>query len=221
VRIILADDHSLIRDSLRQYLDLLAEGVDVAEAASLPEVLAHSADKTPPDLILLDLQMPGMNGPRSVADVRQTFADTPIVVISGYTDPNIIRAVMQNGANGYIPKTARGKSLITALKLVLEGETYLPPSLLEEVNKAPAPVTSSGPGETAPQGPPGSVFSKLSAREAEALRLLIEGKTNKGIGRVLNLQEVTVKVHLRNVYRKIKATNRTDAVRIAMQQGWH
>lgn len=220
MRIILADDHSLIRDSLRQFLVLLAENVDIAEAASLPELLAHAAAKAP-DLILMDLQMPGMNGPRSIADVRQLHSAIPIVVISGYTEPNIIRAVMQYGANGYVPKTSRGKSLVTALKLVLAGETYLPPSLLEEVKNAPA-AQPSGEAHTDRQtGPVSGGFSKLSPREAETLRLLIEGKTNKEIARVLNLQEVTVKVHLRNVYRKIKASNRTDAVRIAMQQGWH
>jgi two-component system nitrate/nitrite response regulator NarL len=223
VQIILADDHSLIRDSLKQYLVLLSDDVNVTEAASLPEVVIHAGATPPPDLILLDLQMPGMNGPRSVGDVRQLFPDTPVVVISGYTEPNIIRAVMNYGANGYIPKTARGKSLVTALRLVLDGETYLPPSLLEEIKhtaQQAASVSTATQQNTSTGASPASGFSKLSVREAETLRLLIEGKTNKEIARVLNLQEVTVKVHLRNVYRKIKAANRTDAVRIAMEQGW-
>lgn len=224
MRIILADDHSLVRDSLRQYLELLAEGVEIVEAGSLPEVLRHAGEAF--DLVLLDLQMPGMNGPRSVADVRAKFADSPIVVISGFTDPAVIRAAMAHGANGYIPKTARGKSLVNALKLVMEGETYLPPSLLSEEAQAapvfetpqPAPELKTGGGAV---GGVNGGFEKLSEREAGVLRLLISGKTNKEIGRALDLQEVTVKVHLRNVYRKIKATNRTDAVRIALTQGWH
>lgn len=224
MRIILADDHSLVRDSLRQYLELLAESVEVVEAGALPEVLCHAGQAF--DLVLLDLQMPGMAGARSVADVRAAFAATPIVVISGFTDPGVIRAAISFGANGYIPKTARGKSLVNALKLVLEGETYLPPSLLaEEAHGQPAlempqppPELKTGSGAV---GGFNSGFEKLSQREASVLRLLISGKTNKEIGRELNLQEVTVKVHLRNVYRKIKATNRTDAVRIALTQGWH
>ncbi len=101
---------------------------------------------------------------------------------------------------------------MTALKLVLAGETYLPPSLLDG-----APIIETY--DKTPQAGEGG-FSKLSAREAEALRLLMGGKTNKEIAIALNLQEVTVKVHLRSVYRKIKAANRADAVRIAMQQGW-
>lgn len=224
MRIILADDHSLVRDSLRQYLELLAEGVEIVEAGSLPEVLRRAGEAF--DLVLLDLQMPGMAGPRSVADVRAAFAASPIVVISGFTDPSVIRAAMAHGANGYIPKTARGKSLVNALKLVMEGETYLPPSLLaEEAQAAPVFETPQPPpelktGSGAVDGFNGG-FEKLSQREAGVLRLLMSGKTNKEIGRDLDLQEVTVKVHLRNVYRKIKATNRTDAVRIALTQGWH
>jgi DNA-binding NarL/FixJ family response regulator len=188
----------------------------VVEAGSLPDVLRHVGQAF--DLILLDLQMPGMNGTRGVADARTAFPDAPIVVISGFTDPAVIRGAIANGANGYIPKTARGKSLVTALKLVMEGETYLPPSLLAEdaaaQPDAPLPTGENGTSST-PAG-----FEKLSPREAAVLRLLISGKTNKEIGRDLDLQEVTVKVHLRNVYRKIKATNRTDAVRIALMQGW-
>jgi DNA-binding NarL/FixJ family response regulator len=229
----LADDHGLVRDSLRQYLELLAAEVIISEAASLHDVRALGHEK--PDLVLLDMQMPGMCGPRSIADVRELFPKAPIVVVSGLTDPAVIRAVIQYGANGYIPKTARGKSLVTALKLVLEGETYLPSALLEDPQPFPQPsgngvyVNGAGAypdsmlGEEPVPDPgkaPSGGFEKLSAREAEALRLLISGKSNKEIARVLDLQEVTVKVHLRNVYRKIKATSRTDAVRIALQQGW-
>ncbi|MHB1206914.1 MAG: response regulator transcription factor, partial [Rhodospirillaceae bacterium] len=170
--------------------------------------------------------MPGMTGPRGVGDVRKAFPTCPIVVISGFTDPTVIRAAIAHGANGYIPKTARGKSLVTALKLVMEGETYLPPSLLTEEGAAPQVKYDTAPAATTEK--PGANaatiqcgFEKLSQREAAVLRLLISGKTNKEIGRDLDLQEVTVKVHLRNVYRKIKATNRTDAVRIAMTLGWN
>ncbi len=215
MRVLLADDHGLIRDSLRQYLEMLAEDIEIAEGDSLHAVLA-AATSPPPDLILLDLHMPGMNGPASVAEVRAAFPKSPIVVISGHADQASIRMALQNGANGFVPKTSRGKSLVTALKLVMAGETYVPPTVLGE--------------ETTPYFPPAptvtntvlsSSFSSLTDRENEVLRLLIAGKSNKEIGRDLNLQEVTVKVHLRNVYRKIKATSRTDAVRIALQKGWH
>lgn len=217
MRIVLADDQSPVRDSLRQDLELLAERVELVEAGSLTEVLRHAGETY--DLILLDLRMPGMTGPRNVAEVRSAFADTPLVVISDFTDPTVIRATIANGANGYIPKTARGKSLVNAIKVVLEGDTYLPASLLIGETGEPTPTAFEAKGEAASQAAGGG-FEKLSPREAAVLGLLITGKTNKEIGRDLGVQEVTVKVHLRNVYRKIKATNRTDAVRIAMTQGW-
>lgn len=199
-------------------MELLADKVDIAEAASLPEMLSHADSGA--DLVVMDLQMPGMQGARSLADVRSAFPETPIAVVSGVTDPAVIRAVMQFGANGYIPKTSRGKSLVNALKMVLDGETYLPPSLLDDsvlANTPPSPPAVSVMEAAAAEA---GGFEKLSAREASVLRLLISGKANKEIARELDLQDVTVKVHLRNVYRKIGATSRTDAVRIAMSRGW-
>lgn len=217
MRIILADDHHLVRDSLKQYLELLGPNVEILEGATLPEVLTHAGEKV--DLVVMDLQMPGMAGPRSIADVRAAFPATPVVVVSGVVEPAIIRAVIQNGANGYIPKTARGKSLVNAINMVLAGETYLPTALLMDQGGA-------APGRTKPEADEatsktGSDFDKLSTREAGVLRLLIAGKANKEIARDLDLQEVTVKVHLRNIYRKIQASSRTDAVRLAMTAGWH
>lgn len=213
MRIILADDHGLFRDSLRPYLEQLADTLEIAEAASLSDVQAHAGFA--PDLVLLDLLLPGLQGPASIADVQKLFGGAPIVVISGSSDPALIRAVLQNGARGYIPKASRGKALVSALTLVLEGETYLPPLLLGEAIGAPAGAPCDG-AEGVSNG-----LEKLSAREATALRLLMRGMSDKEIARELDLQEVTIKVHLRNVYRKIKANSRTDAVRIAMSQGWH
>jgi DNA-binding NarL/FixJ family response regulator len=214
MRVLLADDHGLIRDSLRQYLEMLAEDIEIVEGDSLHAVLAEPATPAP-DLILLDLHMPGMNGPASVAEVRAAFPISPIVVISGHADQASIRTALHHGANGFVPKTSRGKSLVTALKLVMAGETYVPPTVLAD--EATSYVSPSSIVSDTTR----SSFSSLTDRENEVLRLLIAGKSNKEIGRDLNLQEVTVKVHLRNIYRKIKATSRTDAVRIALQKGWH
>ncbi len=215
MRIILADDHSLVRDSLRQYISMLADDVVIDEASDLAEVMAHANGAQKPDLILLDLQMPGMNSVASIADVRKAFGSPPIVIISANADSTIIAGALKNGANGYIPKTMNGKSLVTALRLVLDGETYVPPALLnaKETRATAAALPGNEPARYIPGG-----LSRLSAREAAVLRLLISGKSNKEIARELDLQEVTVKVHLRNVYRKINATNRTDAVRIILSQ---
>jgi DNA-binding NarL/FixJ family response regulator len=220
MKVIVADDHGLVRDIMRHYIASLADGVEVAEAATLDEVMGHIHVSLATDLILLDLHMPGMNGVASVADVRKAFPGAAIVIISANSDATIIKAALKNGANGYIPKTTSGKALVTALRLVLDGETYVPAALL---NQADAPSSGSGavgmsPSNDDPRADLPGDLAKLSSREANVLRLLIDGKSNKEIARDLDVQEVTVKLHLRNVYRKIGAGSRTDAVRIALSQ---
>jgi DNA-binding NarL/FixJ family response regulator len=212
VKVILADDHSLVRDSLRQYVMTLADSIEVCEAASLPEVLTFAHGQGRIDLILLDLQMPGMTGMNSVAEVRTAFPAAKIVIISATTDSQVIGAALRVGVNGYIPKTMHGKSLVTALRLVLDGEQYVPAELLNAASAQPPSAFGAHPGDAT------ETLSRLSPREAMVMRLLIAGKSNKEIGRELDLQEVTVKVHLRNIYRKIRATNRTEAVRIMLSQ---
>ncbi len=216
----MADDHGLVRDIMRHYIASLADGVDVAEAATLDEVLAHTSAPQAPDLILLDLHMPGMAGVSSVADVRRNFPAAAIVIISANSDAAIITAALKNGANGYIPKTTSGKALVTALRLVLDGETYVPSALLNQISTPPPTKSVPGmaPSNDEPHVDLPGDLAKLSSREANVLRLLIDGKSNKEIARDLDVQEVTVKLHLRNVYRKIGAGSRTDAVRIALSQ---
>ena len=111
MKVIVADDHGLVRDIMRHYIASLADGVDVAEASTLNEVMAHVSVPQATDLILLDLHMPGMNGVTSVTDVRRAFPNAAIVIISANSDATIIRAALKNGANGYIPKTTSGQSV--------------------------------------------------------------------------------------------------------------
>jgi DNA-binding NarL/FixJ family response regulator len=214
MKVIVADDHGLVRDIMRHYLATLADGIEISEAGTLDEVQAHARLMPHPDLILLDLQMPGMNGVASVGDVRREFPACSIVIISASTDGATIAAALRNGANGYIPKTMSGKALVTALRLVLDGETYVPSALLDQMNAAAKPRFA--PSNDDPKVDLPGDLAKLSHREASVLRLLIDGKSNKEIARDLAVQEVTVKLHLRNVYRKIGAGGRTDAVRIAL-----
>ncbi|MCA0200383.1 MAG: response regulator transcription factor [Proteobacteria bacterium] len=213
MRILYADDHSLIREALKPHLMKLRAKTEVIEAGSVDEALQYAKDV---DLVLLDLQMPGMNGFEGFDRVKAALPDVPIVIVSGYSDKRTINAALERGASGFVPKTATGKTLIRALEAVLDGERYIPASLLEE-SDAPSifdqTAKRTGPIEDSP-------LNKLTEREAEALRLLIAGKTNKQIAIDLGLQEITVKIHLRNCYKKIGATNRADAVRLAYEHGW-
>ena len=219
LNIIVADDHELLREAVKPHLRQLDADISIWEASTYPEVLTLSqkaqAEKIDVDIVLLDLQMPGQdNGDRfaGLRQVQEAFPNTAVVIFSSHDDRPTVTAAIQNGASGFVPKSMRGKSLISALRLVLDGEIYLPPLLAENASLLPL----NGSGENSIVDP----FSLLSERESTALRHAVKGKTNKEIARELGLQEVTVKLHLRNAYRKIGATNRVGAVRLALKYGY-
>lgn len=207
MRILVADDHNLVRDGLKPFLFELDPDANILDAANFDDALTAAKGVDRLDLVLLDLKMPGMNGLQGVEQMRRMHPAAPVVILSGHVERDEVLAAVRAGASGYIPKTISGTALINALRLVLAGESYLPPSILLE----------GGPGE---RRTPATPLASLSAREREILGYLIEGQTNKEIARRLDLQEITIKIHLRNVYRKIGAVNRAQAVRIALSSGW-
>lgn len=207
MHILVADDHNLIRDGLKPFLYELDHDATILDAGNFDDAFAMANAAEDLDLVLLDLKMPGMNGLQGVERMRKAHPKVPVVILSGHVERNEVLAAVKAGAAGYIPKTISGSALINALKLVLEGESYLPSSILLDS----APVEHKAPA---------SPLATLSVREYEILGYLIEGMTNKEIARRLDLQEITIKIHLRNVYRKIGAINRAQAVRIAMSSGW-
>jgi two-component system, NarL family, nitrate/nitrite response regulator NarL len=208
MRILLADDHDLVRDSIEEFLKRLDRDVQVLHAATLPQALELARQDVPLDAILLDLRMPGMNGLAGLKAMRMTRAGVPVVVISGETDPDTVRGALQAGAAGFLPKTMRGTAMLSALRLILSGERYVPDLVV---------ATS---GEPASVGPRGAGFPGLTQREREVMSLLVQGLPNKEIGQRLKIEVVTVALHLRSIYRKLGVSSRTQAVRLAMQQGW-
>ncbi|HIJ61320.1 MAG TPA: response regulator transcription factor [Rhodospirillaceae bacterium] len=207
MQILVADDHNLVRDGLKPFLYELDPDAKILDAANFDDALTQAKTASQLGLVLLDLKMPGMNGLQGVEVMRRLHPTVPVVILSGHVERNEVLAAVRAGAAGYIPKTISGTALTNALRLVLAGESYLPPSILLD----------SGPVERKAAMTP---LSSLSVREREILGYLIEGETNKEIARRLDLQEITIKIHLRNVYRKIGAVNRAQAVRIAMSAGW-
>ena len=202
LHVIVADDHVLIRELLERQLKELDADVRVYHAGTLQQVLelAHTAERL--DLILLDLRMPGMNGFAGLQAVRQTRPEVPVAILSGQIEPQTIRDALQAGAAGYLPKTMRATGMLNALRLILDGERYVPESVLS---------TAAG-GETG-----GADFSK---RERDVIKQLMLGHTNKEIARDLQVEEVTVALHLRSIYRKLAVRNRTQAVRLLLERGW-
>lgn len=209
MRILLADDHDLVRDTIEEFLKRLTDDLQVSHAATLPQALDVLRKSGDFDLVLLDLRMPGMNGLAGFKAVQAESGTAPVVIISGETNPDIVRSALQAGAAGFVPKTMRGTAMLNALRLVLAGERYVPDILLAEQAARPEAVAG---GE---QGP-----ALLTRRERDVMRLLVQGLSNREIAGSLKVEVVTVALHLRSIYRKLGVTSRTQAVRMALKEDW-
>lgn len=214
MQILLADDHAMVRDGLLPFLERIEPGTTVIEAATMDEAMDRARGSAGLGLAILDLYMPGMNGLAGLSAMRQAFPKLPIVILSGSTKPDDAFRAIEHGANGYVPKTMRGETIIGVLRLVLAGEKYIPPFLFEHREEVGTPPPSPGSGFD-----PNSPVGQLTPRERDILEMIVDGAPNKVIARALNLQEVTVKAHLRNMFRKLDVANRTEAAKVAMVAG--
>jgi len=221
VKILIADDHELFRDGLRLVLDDLAPDLDIVEASSFDDALARVRDLPPPDLVLMDLVMPGMAWNEGLSALKQAIGATPLVVLTATEDRRLVMDAIRLGAAGFIPKTSSSKVMIGALKLVLSGGVYLPPALLEDREVAALqqalPLTAMTGAEG--DGPHPGAALPLTPRQREVLALLGQGQSNKEIARTLDLSEGTVKLHVTAILKALKVHNRTGAVVAAARLG--
>ena len=211
MHILIADDHAMLRSGLALVLKNAFDEVEVTEAADLPQALELLRDNPGIDVILLDLKMPGMDGFEGLRKVKQLAARTPVAILSAYSDRELISEALAAGAKGYIPKASSESVLRHALALLCEGSTYIPPEILAQEDPREAAV---------PTLPADSPLRGLTPRQLDTLALLAEGYSNKEIARRLGVIESTVKTHVKIILRKLGVTNRTQAARLAMQQGW-
>jgi DNA-binding NarL/FixJ family response regulator len=208
VKILLIDDHVLFREGLKFLLRSLDDALEVDEAGNCAQALGHAAAGSY-DLVLLDLKMPGVAGLDALAALREALPDAPLVVLSGEDTAGVVRAAIECGAMGFIPKSSTPEVLVHALRLVLARGVYLPPMVLDA-----APV-SAAPGANADQ----VVLPGLTPRQMDILRFVIQGKSNKVIARELDISEGTVKSHLSSVLHALGTRNRTEAVYAAAKLG--
>jgi DNA-binding NarL/FixJ family response regulator len=199
-RLILADDHDLVRETIAAYLRA-AGGFEVAVAESFEAAMALVPGPGHADLVLLDFSMPGMEALDGLARMRAR-AGCPVAILSGTAPPDVARRALRAGAAGFLPKTLAPQALIAAVRQMLAGETYMPCDFLRSDVDAEAQSRLG-----------------LTARERQVLRGVAEGKSNKEIARDLEIQEVTVKLHLKSVSRKLGAKNRTQAAMMARDLG--
>ncbi len=207
MRIILADDHVLVRDALKSYIERLAEDATVLAVSSFPEAHSLAQQEINVDLVILDLRMPGMNGLEGLTRMRALRPRTPVVIMSGLARPQDISDALAAGAAGFFPKTLNGPALVSAVRLVLAGERFVPSTDHANGTDGAAEVVDD------------EATRSLTRREREVLDLLAMGLTNKEIARKLDLQEVTIKLHVRGVCRKLGAKNRTQAALRAVAVG--
>jgi len=213
MNILLIDDHALFREGLKFLLRSLDAALQVDEAGNCAKALEHAAARDY-DLVLLDLKMPGVEGLEALAALREALPAAPLVVLSGEDNSGVVRAAIERGAMGFIPKSSTPEVLIQALRLVLARGVYLPPAVLD----APGAPPSAAPAVA--QGAAGdAVLPGLTARQMDVLRCVIQGKSNKIIARELDVSEGTVKAHLSSVLRALDVRNRTEAVYAAAKLG--
>jgi len=208
MKILIIDDHAIFRDGLKLVLDSLNTDIKIFEAGShdsAKDILDTHPDL---DLILLDLCLPGTIHLDALSAIRQQTPDSLIVVLSGVEDPHMVQQVLQHGACGYIPKSSPVKIIQHALQLVISGGTYIPPQILQNSDiELDCSFKDSNPNH------------RLTPRQNEVLRELAKGKSNKAIASALNLTESTVRAHVAAILKSFNASNRTQAVQYATQNG--
>lgn len=202
MKLLIIDDHPVMREGVAAVLRQLDADIEVLEAGDGAAGLALAAGHADLRCALVDLRMTGLAGMPTLGQFRVRCPELPIVVISSSEDAADVRRAFAAGARGYIPKSAGRNTMLAALRLVLAGEVYVPPLILEE-QAAPAPAAHSG----------------LTARQAEVLRLVCEGLPNREIGLQLDMHEKTVKAHVTAIFKTLGVVNRAQAVEAARNAG--
>ncbi|NEX45241.1 response regulator transcription factor [Pseudotabrizicola algicola] len=202
LRILVADDHRMILEMFSMYLSNIAD-MSVTTAETFDEAAQIIQNDGPFDVVLLDLNMPGMNGVTGLRRGIRLNGGKPVAIITGSPTPKMQEEIMNSGAAGIILKTTPARSLANAIRFIQSGEIYMPMELMR---------AQAEPNRTAKHG-------QLSEKEAQVLNFLAEGKPNKAIANELQLAEPTVKMHVTAICRKLGASNRTQAVIMARDMG--
>jgi DNA-binding NarL/FixJ family response regulator len=204
VKVLIADDHPLVRDALTRTVHRVDAQAEVHEAQDFAGTLCL-CEALQPQLALLDLNMPGMNGLEGLRGLRQQFPQLLMIVASGQEDPPTIRAVLAAGARGFFPKSEPPELLLQAIRTVQAGGVYMPAGVLADFRNGAPPAKPETSG--------------LTPRQIDVLQRLLRGWPNKLIARELGLTEGTVKIHIAAILRALRARNRTEAVVRARELG--
>jgi two-component system, NarL family, nitrate/nitrite response regulator NarL len=211
MNILLVDDHTLFREALHHVLNQLDAQVVILEAANVEEAAQLISRPRILDLILLDIDLPGVDGLTALPSLRELSPTVPVVVLSGSETSQHVKRALDNGAVGYIPKSCSSHEMLAALRIVLQGDVYIPPRLLGKLGTTA--LSLSALGENNPSQ------TLLTSRQIEVLELMARGLPNKSIARTLAVAEGTVKLHVAAIMRTLGVHNRTEAVMEASRLG--
>ena len=206
MKVLVVDDHTLVRQGLAALLRDQGAATEIVHAGDVAQALAVVATRADLDAVLLDLRMPGIDGLTAIGEIGRRRPELPVLVLSSSEDPEDVRQALERGALGYVPKSASPEVLISAVRMVMAGEIYVPSQMLQG-EPAPRPRAERGP------------LLELTPRQGEVLEALAVGLSNKQIGRKFNLSEKTVKAHVGAIFRTLAVTNRTQAANAAQAAG--
>lgn len=208
IRIAIADDHLIIRQGIRMILETEEEFELVGEAGDGAEILDVCA-KMHPDVVLMDLRMPGMDGLTAIEKLRVTNPEIAVVILTTFNEDELMMRGLQAGARGYLLKDTNRDTLFDSIRTAARGETLLAPDILRRLIQrveSPAPMDEKA--------------APLTDREAEVLKAVAQGERSKEIAFKLGITERTVKAHLASIYSKLGVDSRAAAIAIAAQKGW-
>lgn len=206
IRVVLVDDHAVLREGLRSLLSMQAD-IDVVGEASNGREALELIGKLKPDVAVLDVAMPEMDGVEATRRIKQDFPETRVLILTQHDNREYVFSLLQAGAVGYVLKKSGGAEVITAIRSAFAEGAFLPPNIAREVM------------ERFIQRPPQEGQPHLTDREKEVLRLIAEGKTNKEIAELLCLSVKTVMAHRTNIMEKLDLHSRTELVKYAIRQG--
>lgn len=209
IRVLLADDHAVVRKGIREFLEEDETIRVIAEASDGEEAMQYIA-RHQPDIVVFDIQMPRLNGLETTRRVKQDFPHVQVLILTAYEDDPYIFAALQAGASGYLLKTSSPEELVHAVHAVAQGETALSPAVAKKLVLRASGISTNA----------DDIFEPLTERELEVLRLAAQGMGNKQIGAALNISDRTVQGHLANIYAKLHVATRTEAVLYGVREKW-
>jgi DNA-binding NarL/FixJ family response regulator len=211
IRVLLVDDHEVVREGTRRFIERATDMDVIGETGNGSEAV-QLVDQLEPDIVVMDVRMPGLNGLEATRLIKSEHPTTYILILSAYENDQYVFPLLDAGANGYLLKTTSGADVVSAIRTICQGGKVLDPQVTAKVVgrlTAPAPNYRSD-----------EMTDSLTEREVEVLHAVARGKSNKEIAEALFLSIYTVQVHLRNIFSKLNVSNRTEAVTYALAQGW-